>query len=69
MSGSGFVRILVVIVATILFIMAANMAWQYYHCEQHWNKCDPLSFMPCSPVSITERQWHDYERMAKKEKP
>lgn len=69
MSGNGFIGITVVIVATILFITAANMAWQHYHCEQSWNRCDPLSFMPCTPVSAMERQWHDYEQMAKKEKP
>jgi len=69
MRGSGFIRMAVVIVATILLLMAANMAWQHYHCEQPWGTCSPLSLMTCSPVSTTEQQWHDYEEMAKKEKP
>jgi|GEM_PF-6124543 len=62
-------RVVITALATAGCLLAFNVGWQHFYCEQTWEVCDALSFMPCAPVSVVERQWRDYEQLAKKEKP
>lgn len=63
------VRCVITALAVVGCLLALNVTWQYFYCEQPWSMCDARSFMPCSPVSVVNKQWHDYEKLAKKEKP
>lgn len=63
------VRVVIMVLAVVGCLLTFNVAWQHFYCEQPWGVCDARSFMPCAPVSVVERQWRDYEQLAKKEKP